>query len=68
VTPHRVFCDFLISRLPIHSLDLKSREVYIHLCQQALSQNELNDIRKGTDKGLGIGPANFLSQIAKLMA
>jgi len=42
--------------------------VYIDLCRQALTQRELDDIRKGTENGMGIGQADFLLRVAKLMA
>ncbi len=42
---------------------------YVHYCElfsQALTRKELTDIRRGTEKGLGIGQAGFLLKVARL--
>ena len=67
LTVHPVFNDYL--KLKSSSLPsfMNPREVYIDLCQQALTQNELDDIRKGTEKGMGIGRADFLLCVAQFM-
>jgi len=60
VTPHPVFLAFFNSK--------QKRKAYIELCQQSLSTKELENIRKGTEKGIGIGQADFLIRVAKLTA
>jgi putative transposase len=42
------------------------RHLYIELCKEALDRETLINIRRGTEKGLGIGQANFLLKIASL--
>lgn len=39
---------------------------YLALFDQAISRKELTEIRRGTEKGIGIGQADFLLKVAKL--
>jgi putative transposase len=39
---------------------------YRALFEQALSRKELTDIRRGTEKGIGIGQAEFLLKVARI--
>jgi putative transposase len=41
-------------------------DCYRALFQQSLSRKELAEIRRGTEKGIGIGQAGFLLKVAKL--
>ncbi len=61
LSPHTVFIDFI--RIAEETLD---RSVYVNLCQQMLDRKTLALIRRGTEKGLGIGQADFLLKIAAL--
>ncbi len=42
------------------------RKAYVELFVEPLSRKELVDIRRGTEKGLGIGRADFLLRVAGL--
>lgn len=44
----------------------KHRHLYIELCKEILDRETLLNIRRGTEKGLGIGQANFLLKVASL--
>jgi len=72
VTPHAVFLDF-ISAAESESKKTDSdtlsdgRHVYRQLCAEGISRKLLSDIRRGTEKGLGIGQADFLLRVARLM-
>ncbi|MEW8252579.1 MAG: transposase [Candidatus Thiodiazotropha sp.] len=39
---------------------------YLALFEQTVSRKELTEIRRGTEKGIGIGQADFLLKVAKL--
>lgn len=41
---------------------------YIELCKEMLDRKVLAQIRRGTEKGLGVGQASFLLKLAKLGA
>jgi len=66
VTAHHVFSAFLACKLTTDDVTNGVREAYVQLCQQALTQDELNAIRQGTQKGMGIGREKFLVRVAKL--
>ena len=44
----------------------KHMHLCIELCKEVLDRETLANIRRGTEKGLGIGQANFLLKIASL--
>ena len=58
ITPHPVFLSLLGSD--------NNRVNYQELFQNALDSKMLTNIRRGTEKGLGIGQADFLLKIAEL--
>ena len=62
ITPHVVFSE-LIKGGNNSKVD---RQPYLDLFAQQLSRKDLVAIRRGTEKGLGIGQANFLLRIAGL--
>ncbi len=41
-------------------------QAYCDLFRRALSRKELTDIRRGTEKGIGIGQAEFLLKVARI--
>jgi hypothetical protein len=43
-----------------------NRHLYVELCKEILDRETLTNIRRGTEKGLGIGQANFLLKVASL--
>ncbi len=57
-----IFPHFIYLQLIQNGLD-----AYLELFKQALSRKELTAIRRGTDKGLGIGQADFLLKVAGLL-
>jgi len=46
--------------------DSDPRCVYRALCAEMMDRKTLLDIRRGTDKGLGIGSAEFLLKVAAM--
>lgn len=59
--------DALITRHVIYTqLISDGLEAYQNLFKEALSRKELTNIRRGTEKGLGIGQAEFLLKVAGL--
>ncbi len=56
ITPHSVYEEYINS----------GRTAYIDLFMHEMSRKELIDIRRGTEKGLGIGKTEFLLKLAKL--
>jgi len=46
--------------------DSDTRAIYRELCAEVLDQKVLTQIRQGTEKGLGIGQADFLLKVASL--
>ncbi|HEB82630.1 MAG TPA: transposase [Gammaproteobacteria bacterium] len=74
VTPHAVFTNFISGvevekNRPRHLSEADvdtNREAYRQLCDQSLHQKTLTEIRRGTEKGLGIGRAEFLLKVAQL--
>jgi len=82
VTPHEVFLDFIggsgsvevpaveVSESKITDSDTcagNGRELYSDLCAQMLDRKTLTAIRRGTEKGLGIGKADFLLKLASMV-
>ena len=72
VTPHDVFISFVCGEVPGEKASeskkfgtdgLRNRHIYQALCAEMLDRNTLTDIRRGTEKGLGIGTAEFLLKI-----
>lgn len=67
ITPHPVFRGFITDgNICDNSESDPDRKPYLDLFSQALSRKDLTAIRRGTEKGLGIGQANFLLRIAAL--
>jgi REP-associated tyrosine transposase len=75
VTPHEVFVDFVggsvsgekVSESKKTDSDTGgfcARGAYRALCAEMLDRKALADIRRGTEKGLGIGAAEFLLKVA----
>lgn len=60
LSPHAVYQN-LVGR------QMEDLDHYRQLFDQPLTRSELTDIRRGTEKGLGIGQANFLLKVAKLL-
>ncbi|MCP4045715.1 MAG: transposase, partial [Gammaproteobacteria bacterium] len=56
--PHDLFCRFIEH----------GREAYVALLRQALSREELTEIRRATSSGLGVGKVDFMMRLAKLQA
>ena len=59
----------LASELAVFDSDTvlaESRNCYRELCAEMLDRKTLTDIRRGTEKGLGIGQADFLLKVARL--
>ncbi len=73
VTPHEVFLSFVGEKVS-ESKKADSdtcvevcRDLYRQLCADGLDRKILTDIRRGTEKGLGIGEAEFLLKVARLV-
>ena len=74
VTPHDVFLKFLAGggevseseKADSDTLAADARRVYRELCKDMLDRKTLADIRRGTEKGLGIGQAKFLLKVSGL--
>lgn len=73
VTPHEVFLAFIAERsrgrftsTPTPDVDNDDRRAYRKLCAEMLDRKTLTEIRRGTDKGLGIGSAEFLLKVAAM--
>lgn len=58
VQPHRCFEAFIAQ---------KNRQAYIDLCNEGLDRKRISEIRRGTEKGLAIGRAEFLLKVAGLV-
>jgi putative transposase len=58
---HSVFFDFISS----HDQSI-NRELYVDLCKEILDRKTLTSIRRGTEKGIGIGRAEFILKISAL--
>ncbi len=71
VTPHVVYLSLTANSTQGSESMLSTSaplETYRALFDQALSRKDLTDIRRGTEKGIGIGQAAFLLRVAKLVA
>lgn len=76
VTEHEVFSAYLqgsesaLTPTPEKIAELTptpiQREKYRQFCQESIDRKTLLDIRRGTDKGIGIGTAEFLLKLAKM--
>ena len=71
VTPHELFLDYISAEVSVkvsesEKADSDTRRVYRQLCSEVLDREILSDIRRGTEKGLGIGRADFLLKVAGL--
>ncbi len=67
VVPHGFFLDYISSKVSeSKKADSDTRSVYRQLCTEMLDRKTLTDIRRGTEKGLGIGQADFLLKVARL--
>lgn len=68
LTPHEVYLRLVEGSESVSTPTPgeTGRSNYRDLFSQALSRKELTDIRRGTEKGLGIGRADFLLRVAKL--
>lgn len=72
VSPHVVFRAFISSKVSesktadSDTLGQGGRSCYRDLCAQLLDRKTLDDIRRGTEKGLGIGSANFMLNLARM--
>ena len=71
VTPHELFLDYIsvdasVKLSESEKADSDTRRVYRQLCSEVLDRKILSDIRRGTEKGLGIGRADFLLKVAGL--
>ena len=67
VTPHAVFLEFIGASVSESKMvDSDTGRVYREFCAEMLDRKTLLEIRRGTDKGLGIGSADFLSKIASM--
>jgi len=73
VTPHEVFISFVGGELSDdRALEsqknnpgiFSTRHTYRALCAEMMDRKTLTDIRRGTEKGLGIGTAEFLLKVA----
>ncbi len=73
VTPHDVFMSFIggevfgekvLESKKIDSDGFSNRHIYQALCAEMLDRKTLADIRRGTEKGLGIGTTEFLLKVA----
>ncbi len=47
---------------------VSGRVVYRELCREMLDRKTLTNIRPGTEKGLGVGRADFLLKVAGLVS
>ncbi len=72
VSPHVVFLDYISPKVSeSKKADFASsgelyRSRYRDLCAETLDRKILADIRGGTEKGRGVGEANFLLKVARL--
>lgn len=70
VMPHKVFLDYVGGKgsesATADSDPCENRQAYRELCAQMLDRKTLTEIRRGTEKGLGIGTAEFLLKIAAM--
>ena len=74
VMPHQVFLDYVDERVSeskkadsdTGDIVTNGRGLYCELCAEMLDRKILTDIRRGTEKGLGIGQAEFLLKVARL--
>lgn len=69
VTPHVAYLDYIgvaDSVSESKGTDSNTRVHYRELCREILDRKTLTEIRRGTEKGLGIGQAEFLLKVAKL--
>ena len=67
ITPHPVFHDLIAVNKMVNGSGAEfDRKAYLNLFTEVLSRKDLVTIRRGTEKGLGIGQANFLLRIAGL--
>ncbi len=72
LSPHAVFLDYIsqkVSESKIADSDTSiggNRKRYCELCAESLDRQILSDIRRGTEKGWGIGGAKFLLKVARL--
>jgi len=67
ITPHPVFHDLIAVNIMVNGSGTEfDRKAYLNLFTEVLSRKDLVTIRRGTEKGLGIGQANFLLRIAGL--
>jgi putative transposase len=57
VTPHEVYSRFVANGL----------DTYVELFNEAIPRRELLEIRRATVSGLGVGRADFLLKVAKLV-
>jgi len=64
LTPHRVYLDLMGEGSD--QTPYGQTVSYRTLFEEVLSRQELTNIRRGTEKGLGIGQADFLLKVAKL--
>ena len=71
ITPHSEFIHFVSNVSEPQKTDSDTRQlhrqIYIDLCKETLDRKTLVNIRRGTEKRLGIGQADFLLKVAKLM-
>jgi putative transposase len=67
LTAHATYLQLMgIQETESVGLDGAPREAYLRLFDQAQSIKELTGIRRGTEKGIGIGQAEFLLRVARL--
>lgn len=69
LTPHAVYLDFVDMAGNVSEskgADSDTRDNYRELCREMLDRKTLTEIRHGTEKGLGIGQAEFLLRVAKM--
>ncbi len=63
ITPHKVY-----SRLIAGEESEMGRKRYLLLFDEAIDRKIITEIRRGTEKGVGIGQADFLLKIARLVS
>lgn len=71
LTPHAVFLDFIGVADNVSEskkTDSDTRGGYRELCREMLDRKTMTEIRRGTENGLGIGQAEFLLRVAKLVS
>jgi len=81
VTPHSVFTNFLggsesakdvltkdVSESEKIDSDTCGRNLYRELCLEVLDRKTLASIRQGTENGMGIGQADFILKVARLVS